>query len=147
MSLSVPSRVHRRQGEALATSSGVSVPAAGGGQGLLEAPEIHRFAAAIERVAELLDLPVKLGVAVAPGELPCIHPGLAPFEPGQESVMRHPKVAASKLAPELGRERKPFKADVRKLKKLGLTLSFEVGYEISPRGKVFLKKRKPTRSG
>ena len=30
----------------------------------------------------------------------------------------------------------------RKLKKLGLTLSFEVGYEISPRGKLFLKRRK-----
>jgi hypothetical protein len=61
-------------------------------------------------------------------------------------IRRRPQVAASKLAPELGRERKPFKADVRKLKKLGLTLSFGVGYEISPRGKVFLKKRGKTQS-
>ena len=38
----------------------------------------------------------------------------------------------------LGRETLPFKVDVRKLKKLGLTQSFEVGYEISPRGRAFL---------
>ena len=31
-----------------------------------------------------------------------------------------------------------FKTDVRKLKRLGLTLSFKVGYEISPRGRVYM---------
>ncbi|HEY1557768.1 MAG TPA: hypothetical protein VGF94_23210 [Kofleriaceae bacterium] len=51
-------------------------------------------------------------------------------------IERHPHVAASKLAAELGRETQPFKIDVRKLKKLGLTQSFEVGYELSPRGRV-----------
>jgi hypothetical protein len=45
---------------------------------------------------------------------------------------------ASKLAKQLGRETLPFKVDVRKLKKLGLTQSFEVGYEISPRGRAYL---------
>jgi hypothetical protein len=35
----------------------------------------------------------------------------------------------------MGRETKPFKADVRKLKELGLTESLEVGYRLSPRGK------------
>lgn len=50
----------------------------------------------------------------------------------------HPRVAASQLAAKLGRETAPFKIDVRKLKKLGLTQSFEVGYEISPRGRAFL---------
>ena len=53
-------------------------------------------------------------------------------------IARRPHVAASKLAASLGRETLPFKTDVRKLKKLGLTQSFEVGYEVSPRGKAFL---------
>ena len=42
------------------------------------------------------------------------------------------------LAPTLGREKLAFKADVRKLKKLGLTISHEVGYEIAPRGRAYL---------
>lgn len=53
-------------------------------------------------------------------------------------IDKHPRVAASKLAAKLGRETLPFKTDVRKLKKLGLTQSFEVGYEISPRGRAYL---------
>jgi hypothetical protein len=53
-------------------------------------------------------------------------------------IAKHPRVAASKLAAKLGRETLPFKVDVRKLKKLGLTQSFEVGYEISPRGRAFM---------
>lgn len=53
-------------------------------------------------------------------------------------IAKRPRVAASKLAAELGRETLPFKEDVRKLKKLGLTQSFEVGYEVSPRGVAFL---------
>ncbi|HEX6243137.1 MAG TPA: ASCH domain-containing protein [Polyangiales bacterium] len=55
-------------------------------------------------------------------------------------IQRRPRVAASKLAAELGRETLPFKTDVRKLKKLGLTQSFEVGYEISPRGRAYLSR-------
>jgi biotin operon repressor len=42
------------------------------------------------------------------------------------------------LAEALGRERFALKADVRKLKRLGLTLSLEVGYELSPRGRSYL---------
>lgn len=53
-------------------------------------------------------------------------------------IAKHPRVAASKLAAKLGRETLPFKTDVRKLKRLGLTQSFEVGYEISPRGRAYL---------
>lgn len=53
-------------------------------------------------------------------------------------IAKMPRVAASKLAAKLGRETVPFKADVVKLKKLGLTQSFEVGYELSPRGRAFL---------
>ncbi|PZR11953.1 MAG: hypothetical protein DI536_16640 [Archangium gephyra] len=51
----------------------------------------------------------------------------------------HQRVAASQLALKFGRETLPFKVDVRKLKKLGLTQSFEVGYEVSPRGRRFLE--------
>ncbi len=69
-------------------------------------------------------------------------------------IARHPRIAASKLAAKLGRETQPFKIDVRKLKKLGLTQSFEVGYEISPRGRAYLDaparkaapRRKPKRT-
>lgn len=53
-------------------------------------------------------------------------------------IDEHPRVAASKLAKMVKRETPPFKSDVRKLKKLGLTQSFEVGYEISPRGRAYL---------
>jgi hypothetical protein len=53
-------------------------------------------------------------------------------------IDQRPRVAASQLAATLGRETAPFKADVIKLKKLGLTQSFEVGYEISPRGRAYL---------
>lgn len=55
-------------------------------------------------------------------------------------IGQHPRIAASKLAPKLGLETLPFKANVVKLKKLGLTQSFEVGYEISPRGQAFLER-------
>lgn len=54
-------------------------------------------------------------------------------------IDRNPRVAASQLAKKLKRETQPFKTDVRKLKRLGLTVSFEVGYEVSPRGRQFLK--------
>ena len=60
-------------------------------------------------------------------------------------IEKNPRIAASKLAAKLGRETLPFKVDVRKLKKLGLTQSFEVGYEISPRGRAYLEASK--RSG
>lgn len=53
-------------------------------------------------------------------------------------IAKHPRIAASKLAPKLGRDTAPFKIDVRKLKRLGLTQSFEVGYEVSPRGRAYL---------
>ncbi len=52
-------------------------------------------------------------------------------------IERHPRTAASRLAAMVQRETKPFKADVVKLKKLGLTQSFEVGYDLTPRGRVF----------
>ncbi len=55
-----------------------------------------------------------------------------------ELIRTTPRVAASQLASRLGRETAPFKADVCKLKRLGLTQSFEVGYELTPRGEAYL---------
>ncbi len=60
-------------------------------------------------------------------------------------IAKHPRVAASKLAAKLGRDTLPFKVDVRKLKRLGLTQSFEVGYEIAPRGRAYLAATRRTR--
>ncbi|MCH7812177.1 MAG: hypothetical protein IH958_06065 [Chloroflexi bacterium] len=55
-------------------------------------------------------------------------------------IEKQPAIAASRLAQLVGRERLRFKADVRKLKNLGLTVSLDVGYEISPRGRVILER-------
>jgi hypothetical protein len=55
-------------------------------------------------------------------------------------IRRRPHTRAPDLAAEMGRERDPFKIDVRKLKNLGLTRSFEVGYEVSPRGLAYLER-------
>jgi hypothetical protein len=53
-------------------------------------------------------------------------------------IADRPGVRAADLAAAAGRERHPFKADVRKLKELGLTESLEVGYRLSPRGRTLL---------
>ncbi|MBO9522002.1 MAG: hypothetical protein J7518_10740 [Nocardioidaceae bacterium] len=55
-------------------------------------------------------------------------------------IRRHPQRRAPDLAAMEGRETAPFKIDVRKLKNLGLTVSFAVGYEISPRGLAYLER-------
>jgi hypothetical protein len=57
-------------------------------------------------------------------------------------IEERPRTAASKLAGSFGLETLQFKQRVRKLKRLGLTQSFEVGYEVSPRGRAFLARRK-----
>lgn len=56
-------------------------------------------------------------------------------------IERRPAVRAGDLAEEFGREMLPFKLDVRKLKNLGLTLSLDVGYRLSPRGAAYLRLR------
>lgn len=55
-------------------------------------------------------------------------------------IRRRPHTRAPDLAAEMGRERDPFKIDVRKLKNLGLTESLEVGYQLSPRGTAYLER-------
>jgi hypothetical protein len=56
------------------------------------------------------------------------------------AIARHPGTRAVELAAALGRERLPFKADVRKLKNLGLTESLPRGYRLSPRGSAYLRR-------
>jgi len=53
-------------------------------------------------------------------------------------IRENPGVSAAELARRLGREKLPFKADVRKLKNLGLTKSFAVGYGLSSLGESLL---------
>jgi hypothetical protein len=57
------------------------------------------------------------------------------------AIAGNPGVRAGDLAEALGRQRDPFKTDVRKLKNLGLTLSLEVGYKLSPRGVAYRRAR------
>jgi hypothetical protein len=56
-----------------------------------------------------------------------------------ELIARRPEVRAVELAEQIGREKMPFKRDVRKLKELGLTESLNPGYRLSPRGEAVLK--------
>lgn len=55
-------------------------------------------------------------------------------------VHDHPGVVSTELARKIGMERFAFKANVRKLKRLGLTHSLDVGYRLSPRGRAFLER-------
>ena len=55
------------------------------------------------------------------------------------AIAKHPGVRAADLAKSLDRDLAPFKLDVRKLKNLGLTISLEVGYRLSPRGEAYLR--------
>jgi len=55
-------------------------------------------------------------------------------------IAERPGVVARDLAVALGRDRASFKADVRKLKELGLTESLQVGYRLSPRGRALLER-------
>ena len=57
------------------------------------------------------------------------------------AIADRPEVRAGDLAEAAGRERLDFKRDVRKLKGLGLTLSFPIGYRLSPRGEAYLARR------
>jgi hypothetical protein len=57
-----------------------------------------------------------------------------------EAIAARPGVRAGDLADSFGRERQPFKLDVRKLKALGLTISLDVGYRLSPRGEAYLRR-------
>jgi hypothetical protein len=56
-------------------------------------------------------------------------------------IAENPGVRAEDLAGSVGREKMPFKLDIRKLKELGLTESLNPGYRLSPRGKSVVERR------
>ena len=60
-----------------------------------------------------------------------------------ELIRDNPGILAADLAQRRGRETLHFKADVRKLKTLGLTESLRVGYRLSPRGRAVLRRLPP----
>jgi biotin operon repressor len=56
-------------------------------------------------------------------------------------IAERPAVSSVHLAETLDWERADFKLHVRRLKALGLTISLEVGYRLSPRGAAYLASR------
>jgi hypothetical protein len=54
------------------------------------------------------------------------------------AIRDNPGLRAGDLCRFVDQERLPFKANVRKLKRLGLTISLETGYRLSPRGEAYL---------
>lgn len=57
------------------------------------------------------------------------------------AIRDHPKLRAADLAIKTGKEKDWLKLNIRKLKNLGLTISHEPGYTLSPLGIHFLKKQ------
>ena len=53
-------------------------------------------------------------------------------------IADRPATVSTVLAEAIGWERQDFKLHVRRLKELGLTLSLDVGYRLSPRGEAYL---------
>jgi biotin operon repressor len=53
-------------------------------------------------------------------------------------IAARPAVSSVYLAADLGWDRPEFKLHVRRLKALGLTISLDVGYRLSPRGQAYL---------
>lgn len=56
-----------------------------------------------------------------------------------ELIEARPSTLAEEIAASIGREKLPFKADIRRLKELGLTESLRPGYRLSPRGRAVLR--------
>ena len=54
-------------------------------------------------------------------------------------IAEHPATVSTVLAESMGWARQDFKLHVRRLKALGLTISLDVGYRLSPRGESYLK--------
>lgn len=57
-----------------------------------------------------------------------------------EVIRDHPAVRAGDICKLVGQDRATFKPNVRKLKAIGLTISLEIGYRLSPRGEALLRK-------
>lgn len=81
--------------------------------------------------AELLDLARRLGrMDAGPKGVWAV--------PSLRWIRDHPGVVSTELAEHLDRERWGLKTDIRRLKALGLTISLDVGYRLSPRGEALL---------
>ena len=57
-----------------------------------------------------------------------------------KAIGDNPKLRAADLAKKLDMQKDELKINIRKLKNLGITISHEVGYTISPLGEFFLRK-------
>lgn len=57
-------------------------------------------------------------------------------------IRKHPGKRAQDIADSLGVEKDWLKPNIRKLKNLGLTISLETGYKLSPRGEMVFEKLK-----
>ena len=82
-----------------------------------------------------------------PGELAAIAERLAKMDARSrrawtrqtlDQIEAHPGTVSHTLASAIGIETAPFKVNVRKLKGLGLTISLETGYQLSPRGRALV---------
>jgi hypothetical protein len=107
--------------------------------------QLYRIGVAFDRPDERVALRAALPSAVEIAEIAAVLDRMDQARrggPWTRTLLRlieaNPAVRAPDLAASLGRERRPFKMDVRKLKELGLTRSLDVGYELSPRGRAFL---------
>ena len=56
------------------------------------------------------------------------------------TIKEHPLLRAADLAKQVNRPKDWLKINIRKLKNIGLTISHETGYTLSPRGEVILEK-------
>jgi hypothetical protein len=117
---------------------------AGGPAGPLQ-PAERIFRVALRHVGDEDAKPVAFEAELTDDDVASLEKRLTTLDRGTpwthktlELIAAHPHRRAGDLAEMLGRERLEFKADVRKLKALGLTISHEVGYSLSPRGTAYL---------
>jgi hypothetical protein len=62
-------------------------------------------------------------------------------------IADYPGTVSTVLAEELGWPQPDFKQHVRRLKELGLTISLDIGYRLSPRGEAYLNQVRSASSG
>ena len=93
-----------------------------------------RYAGADNRV-ELRQQPL------TPAEIETLQKRLTRWQavPILQAIRANPGRRAPDLAASFGKETLPFKAQVRRLKELGLTESLRIGYRLSPRGAELLE--------
>ena len=110
----------------------------------------HVYRVGLSWVGEDLRVALREEVPAA-AELAALTAAVARLDAGRRSgpwtgqvlewIRDHPGVVSTELATLLGRELLPLKADIRRLKALGLTESLRVGYRLSPRGHAYLESR------